>query len=136
MSSDGEIFESSSESDNESESTSTDSSPNTRLLRKMEEHISNTPATTRDELKQKLRQKMMIKQTQRLSRYGQKIKLDNMKQDMAEKMEGKNNTAEDKVVMTEEEMEKKREKIREKRRLKRQRQNERRRQKKLLESKE
>ena len=136
MSSDGEIFESSTESDNESESTSTDSSPNTRLLRTMEEHISNTPATTRDELKQKLRQKMMIKQTQRLSRYGQKIKLDNMKQDMAEKMEGKNNTAEDKVVMTEEEMEKKREKIREKRRLKRQRQNERRRQKKLLESKE
>jgi hypothetical protein len=74
-------------SSSEETSTSSDSSPNTRLLRKMEEHINETPVNTREEMRQKLRQKIMIKSTQRLSRFGQQTKLDNMKQEMEEKKE-------------------------------------------------
>ena len=109
-------------SSGEETSTSSESSPNTRLLRKMEQQINETPATTREEARQKLKQKLMVKRTQRLSRFGQKIKLDNMKQGMEEKMEQEKKLEQEKQN-----------KIREKRRLKRQRQKQRQKEKKLEE---
>jgi len=112
-------------SSGEETSTSSESSPNTRLLRKMEQQINETPATTREEARQKLKQKLMVKRTQRLSRFGQKIKLDNMKQGMEEKMEQEKKL--------EQEKQEKQNKIREKRRLKRQRQKQRQKEKKLEE---
>ena len=60
--------------------TSSETSPTVRRWNKIEQELNNTKATTRDEVRQKLRQMMVIKQTRRLSRYGQNVKLENMKQ--------------------------------------------------------
>ena len=76
-------------SDTES-STSSENSPNTHRWNKMEQILNETKPTTHKELKQKLREKIMIKQTRRMSQVGQNLKLDNMKQKMTEEDNKKN----------------------------------------------
>ncbi len=66
-------------------STSSETSPTTKRWNKVEQSLNETKATTHEELVQKLRQKIMVKQMRRLPRDAQNTTLDNIKQEMIEK---------------------------------------------------
>lgn len=60
-------------------------SPNTHRWNKIEHQLNDIPATTKDEMRQKLKQKIQVKQMRRLGRDAQEYKLNVMRQQMNKK---------------------------------------------------
>jgi hypothetical protein len=82
------------ETDSDYDSNS-DSSPNTQRWNHIKQQLDNTVVSTKEELRNKLKQKLLLENTRRLSRYGQNNKLEQMKNQFQEKLK-ENNEVENK----------------------------------------
>lgn len=77
-----------------SDSSDSESSPNTHRWNKIVQKLNDTKANTHEELKQKLKQKILIGNTRRLSRFSQNVKLEQLKSQYQEEIKNKSENEE------------------------------------------